>query len=91
MFIYNEAIIVSLLKFTIVLEFSSNHNRALLIQLIKVFWITGNFQAGVSWSWLELNSAAELHYIATDLFLFVFNQCKEMQVLAVHQMERLKS
>ncbi len=28
-----------------------------LIQLIKFFRITRNFQAGVSWSWLELNCA----------------------------------
>ncbi len=39
----------------IVLAFSSNHNQAHLIQLIKIFRITRNFQAGVSWSWLELN------------------------------------
>ncbi len=38
-------------------QFSSNPNQTHLIQLIKVFRITGNFQEGVSWSWLELNCA----------------------------------
>ncbi len=38
-------------------EFSSNPNQSHLIQLIKVFRITRNFQAAVIWSWLELNSA----------------------------------
>ncbi len=38
-------------------QFSSNPNQTHLIQLIKVFRITRNFQAGVIWSWLELNSA----------------------------------
>ncbi len=37
------------------LAFSSNHNQAHLIQLIKIFRIARNFQAGVSW--LELNCA----------------------------------
>ncbi len=34
----------------------SNPNQTHLIQLIKVFRITRNFQAGVSWGLLELNS-----------------------------------
>ncbi len=38
-------------------QFSSNPNQTHLIQLIKVFRITRNFQAAVSWSWLKLNSA----------------------------------
>ncbi len=38
-------------------QFLSNPNQTHLIQLIKVFRITRNFQAGVIWSWLELNSA----------------------------------
>ncbi len=38
-------------------QFSSNPNQTHLIQLITVFRITRNFQAGVSWSWLELNCA----------------------------------
>ncbi len=38
-------------------QICSNPNQTHLIQLIKVFRITRNFQAGVSWSWLELNSA----------------------------------
>ncbi len=38
-------------------QFSCNPNQAHLIQLIKVFSITRNFQAGVIWGWLELNSA----------------------------------
>ncbi len=38
-------------------QFSSNPNQTHLIQIIKVFRITRNFQAGVIWSWLELNSA----------------------------------
>jgi len=33
---------------------SSNPNQTHLIQIIKVFRITRNFQAGVCWSWLEL-------------------------------------
>ncbi len=37
-------------------QFSSNPNQTHLIQLIKVFRIR-NFQAGVIWSWLELNCA----------------------------------
>ncbi len=37
-------------------QFNSNPNQTHLIQLIKVFRITRNFQAGLSWSWLELNS-----------------------------------
>ncbi len=37
-------------------QFSSNPNQTHLLQLIKVFRIK-NFQAGVIWSWLELNSA----------------------------------
>ncbi len=32
-------------------------NQTHLIQIIKVFRIIRNFQAGVIWSWLELNSA----------------------------------
>ncbi len=38
-------------------QFCSNPNQTHLIQLIKVIRITRNFQAGVSWGWLELNSA----------------------------------
>uniref|UniRef100_A0A8C1VPD3 FERM domain containing 4Bb n=1 Tax=Cyprinus carpio TaxID=7962 RepID=A0A8C1VPD3_CYPCA len=38
-------------------QFCSNPNQTHLIQLIKVFMITRNLQTGVSWSWLELNSA----------------------------------
>uniref|UniRef100_A0A673HXZ0 Myosin-10-like n=1 Tax=Sinocyclocheilus rhinocerous TaxID=307959 RepID=A0A673HXZ0_9TELE len=38
-------------------QFSSNPNQTHLIQQIKVFRITRNFQAGVIWSCLELNSA----------------------------------
>ncbi len=38
-------------------QFSSNPNQTHLSQLIKLFKITRNFQAGVIWSWLELNSA----------------------------------
>ncbi len=38
-------------------QFSSNPNQTHLIQLIEVFRITRNFQAGVSWIWLELNCA----------------------------------
>ncbi len=38
-------------------QFSSNPNQTHLIQLIKVFRITRNFQAAVIWSWLKLNSA----------------------------------
>ncbi len=38
-------------------QFSSSPNQTHLIQIIKVFSITRNFQAGVIWSWLELNSA----------------------------------
>ncbi len=38
-------------------QFSSNPNQTHLIQIIKVFRITRNFQAGVCWSWLELISA----------------------------------
>ncbi len=38
-------------------QFRSNPNQTHLIQLISVFRITRNFQTGVSWSWLELNSA----------------------------------
>ncbi len=38
-------------------QFSSNPNQTHLIQLIKVFKVTGNLQAGVIWSWLELNCA----------------------------------
>ncbi len=78
-------------------EFSSNHNQAQLIQLIKIFRIG---------SWLELNCAELrpssrnwvwhhwsiiLWLISFSFLFFFFNQCKEMQVLAVHQMERLKS
>ncbi len=37
-------------------QFRSNPNQTHLIQLISVFRIR-NFQTGVSWSWLELNSA----------------------------------
>ncbi len=35
-----------------------NPNQTHLIQIIKVFRVTRNFQAGVIWSWLELNCAA---------------------------------
>ncbi len=38
-------------------QICSNPNQTHLIQLIKVFGITRYFQARVSWSWLELNSA----------------------------------
>ncbi len=38
-------------------QFSPNPNQTHLIQLIKVFRITRNFQTGVIWSWLELNCA----------------------------------
>ncbi len=38
-------------------EFSSNPNQTHLIQVIKVFRITRNFQVSVIWSWLELNCA----------------------------------
>uniref|UniRef100_A0A8C1GK79 FERM domain containing 4Bb n=1 Tax=Cyprinus carpio TaxID=7962 RepID=A0A8C1GK79_CYPCA len=38
-------------------QFCSNPNQTHLIQLIKVFMITRDLQTGVSWSWLELNSA----------------------------------
>ncbi len=49
-------------------EFSSNPNQTHLIQVIKVFRITRNFQVSVIWSWLELN-CAEL-CIATDIALY---------------------
>ncbi len=38
-------------------QFSSSPNQTHLIQIIKVFGITRNFQEGAIWSWLELNSA----------------------------------
>ncbi len=38
-------------------QLSSNPIQTHLIQLVKLFRITRNFQAGVSWSWLELNCA----------------------------------
>ncbi len=38
-------------------KFSSNPNQTHLIELIKLSMLTRNFQAGVTWSWLELNSA----------------------------------
>ncbi len=38
-------------------QFCSNPNQTHLIQIIKVFSIPRNFQAGVIWSWLKLNSA----------------------------------
>ncbi len=38
-------------------QFSSNPNQTHLVQLIKVFRTTRNFQAGVIWKRLELNSA----------------------------------
>ncbi len=42
-------------------HFSSNPNQTHMIQLIKVCRITRNFQAGVIWSWLKLNSASLLY------------------------------
>ncbi len=36
-------------------QFSSNPNQTHLIQLIKLFRITRNLQAGVIWSWLDQN------------------------------------
>ncbi len=38
-------------------QFSSSPNQTHPIQLIEVFRIIRNFQAGVIWSWVELNSA----------------------------------
>ncbi len=38
-------------------QFSSNPNQTHLIQIIKVFRITRNFQACVVWSWLKISSA----------------------------------
>ncbi len=38
-------------------QFSSSPNQTQLIQIIKVFKITRDFQEGAIWSWLELNSA----------------------------------
>ncbi len=37
-------------------QFSSNLNQTHLIQIIKVFRIIRNFQAGVIWHWLELTT-----------------------------------
>ncbi len=58
-------------------QFSSNPNQTHLIQLIKLFRITRNFQAGVIWSWLELNSA-ELRPSRNWVWDHSFKSCLKM-------------
>ncbi len=54
-------------------QFSSNPNQTHLIQLIKVLRITRNVQAGVIWSWLELN-CAELQEISLRPLVYIIIQ-----------------
>ncbi len=74
-------------------QFSSNPNQTHLIQLIKVFRITRNFQAGVIWSWLDQN-CAELwpsrNWVWDHCYRYIHHVCKEnISWFSVHFCEAL--
>ncbi len=69
-------------------QLCSNPNKTHLIQLIKVFRITGNRQAGVIWSWLELNSTELWPTVGADS-LVVSAPTYSITVLTVTQVRFL--